>query len=174
MRLSTAVLAVCCAFALVPARTPAQDFAEVFGGYSFDHASVPVSSIIVCPVNLPSCPPPVSTFHPDLNGWELAGTIKPGTWFGITADFSGHYGSVGTSSAHLQTFLLGPKLALPGPVSPFAHVLVGGAHESVGSGTSMGPTIANSGTAVAVAVGAGIDIKVVSFIAIRRSRLITY
>jgi len=168
MRLLIPALAVCCLPTLVPARAPAQDFAEVFGGYSFVRASAPVSSTIFCPVGAGPCLAPVSTFHPNLNGWELAGTIKPGTWFGITADFSGHYGSVGTSSVHVQTFLFGPKLSFPGPVSPFAHVLVGGARETIGAGdTSAGVTLPTSGVAPAVAAGVGIDIKLAPFIALR-------
>ena len=170
MRLLTIVVALCCLLAVAVPRSAAQDFAEVFGGYSFVHASATVTSTTVCPVGLglPPCPATTSTFHPNLNGWELAGTIKPGTWFGITADFSGHYGSVGTSSVHVQTFLFGPKLSFPGPVSPFAHVLVGGARETIGAGdTSAGVTLPTSGVAPAVAAGVGIDIKLAPFIALR-------
>jgi len=168
MRLLTIVLALCCLLAVAAPRSAAQDFAEIFGGYSFVHASAPVTSTILCPVGFGSCIGPVSTFHPNLNGWELAGTVKPGTWFGITADFSGHYGSVGTSSVHVQTFLFGPKVSFPGPVSPFAHVLVGGAREAIGAGdTSVGITLPTSGVAPAVAAGVGIDIKLAPFIAFR-------
>jgi hypothetical protein len=98
----------------------------------------------------------------------LSGTYKPGHWLGYTADFSGHYGSIGSSSAHLQTYLFGPTVSLPGPISPFAHVLVGVAHERVGDGTIDGlVTVPTSGNSFAAALGGGIDIKVAPFLAIR-------
>ena len=166
MRLIALALLWCCALTLGARQADAQ-LVEVFGGYSYVHASVPVTSGILCPAGL-ACPPQTFDFHPNLNGWELAGTIKPGTWFGITGDFSGHYGSVGSASTHLQTYLFGPKLSFPGPVSPFVHVLVGGAHESVDSGTTGARVILpTSDNAFALAVGAGIDIKLVPFVSFR-------
>jgi hypothetical protein len=166
MRLLPIALALCCLLALAVPHAAAQDFAEVFGGYSFVHASDPVTTTIACPG--PSCAITTSNFHPNLNGWELAATIKPGTWFGITGDFSGHYGTVGNADTHLQTYLFGPKVALPGPISPFAHVLVGGAHETVDSGSTDSRIILpTSHSSVAVAAGVGIDIRVAPFIAFR-------
>jgi opacity protein-like surface antigen len=167
MRLFFAALAVCCLLALTPTRSNAQDFFEVFGGYSFVHDSASITSAGAC-AEFPCPATDTNTFHPNLNGWDLAATIKPGTWYGITADFGGTYGSVGGSSVHLQTYLFGPKVALPGPISPFAHVLVGAAHQTIGSGTtSQGITVPGSETAFAAALGAGIDIKLAPFIAVR-------
>jgi len=167
MRLTLAFFVVCCLQALALPRAAAQDHFELFGGYSFVHASAPATTTILCPA--PTCPITTSTLHPNLNGWELSGTFKPGSWFGVTADFSGHYGTIGTASTHLQTFLFGPSVSYPGAVSPFVHVLFGGAHESIGNG-SPSPlviTIPTSGNAFATAVGAGVDIKVFPAISIR-------
>jgi len=166
MRLTVIVLAVCCCLTLGVQHAAAQ-VAEVFGGYSYVRGSVPVTTSIACPGI--GCPAVGSfTDHPNLNGWEMAGTVKPGTWFGITADFSGHYGSTGSASTHLQTYLFGPKVSFPGPVSPFVHALVGGAHESLGNGTANGGSVVPySGNAFAVAVGAGIDVKVAPFLSFR-------
>jgi Outer membrane protein beta-barrel domain len=161
-----ALLAVCGLMTLGARQAEAQNFVEVFGGYSYVRGSVPVTSTIFCPEL--TCPVTTGTDHPSLNGWEAAGTINPGKWWGITADFSGHYGSVGSSSTHLQTYLFGPKLTYHGPVSPFVHVLLGVAHESVGTGTtSAGITVPMSGSAFALALGAGIDIKIVPLISFR-------
>jgi len=95
MRLTGAVLA-CCLLLLCPHRASAQDHVEVFGGYSFVRASVPITTGFG-----PCTGPPGCLEHflmtGNLNGWEVAGTLRPGTWFGITADFSGYY--IQTASA---------------------------------------------------------------------------
>lgn len=140
---------------------------QLFGGYSYVRASVPETNTIACPG--PTCPITNSTYHPNLNGWELSGTYKPGHLIGFTADFSGHYGSIGSSSTHLQTYLFGPTVSLPGPISPFVHVLVGVAHERVGEGSPGGGliTLPTTGNAFAAAIGGGIDVKVMPFVAWR-------
>lgn len=169
MRLTVVLLALCSLLTFALPRAAPQDRIELFGGYSFVHASAPVSwtlSGLPCPTS--GCPVTTSTYHPDLNGWELAGAFKPGSWIGITADFGGQYGSVGSSSAHLHTYLFGPTVSFPGPVSPFVHVLVGGAHESIGGGVvSSNIVIPTSGNAFATVLGVGIDIKLVSFVSLR-------
>lgn len=153
-------------------RTPAQDHFEVFGGYSFVQATVPIITDDLGTCEGPSyCQNHVLTSG-NLNGWEVAGTLRPKTWFGVTADFSGQYGtdkaSNGNSSAHLYTFLFGPKIAYPGRVSPFFHVLVGAAHAWTGNGYELsGTTIPSSQTAFATALGGGIDIKLNHLIALR-------
>ena len=104
------------------------DKVEVFGGYSFMH----------------------NDNRPDgnLNGWELSGQYKFTGWLGAVADFDGHYGG-GTSV--ISQLLFGPQVSFPARVSPFAHVLVGGAHEHMNG--------VGSDTSFAAAVGGGIDAK---------------
>lgn len=118
-------------FFLVSLSAQAQDKVELFGGYSYLH--------------LDSSP---ST---SLNGWELSGQYKFTEWLGGVADFSGDYGNIAGVGTSLHTFLFGPQVSFPARVSPFAHVLLGGAHSSIGG---------VGDTAFAVAVGAGIDAKV--------------
>jgi hypothetical protein len=153
----------------------AQDTFQVFGGYSYLRPSLTVSETSgACPVGtLPPCPPPTVAMigsHPNLNGWELSGTYNAYKWIGITADFSGHYGTAQGASVHLQTYMFGPQIRLPGPVSPFAHVLLGGAHENIGENDSLGISSA-SASAFAAAVGVGIDIKVAPFVSFRPIQL---
>jgi hypothetical protein len=107
------------------------DKVELFGGYSYMRTDSPSTN---------------------LNGWELAGQYKVTDWLGGVADFDGHYGSPGGFSTGLHTFLFGPQVSWPARVSPFAHVLFGGAHVSSGG---------FSDTAFAMAVGGGIDARVV-------------
>jgi hypothetical protein len=126
---------------------------ELFGGYSYVRAPVTVQNFL-CPV--PGCPP--TTQHLNLNGWEASGAVKLFGPLAIAADYSDTSGSVLGVNTHLKTYLLGPHLRFPGPISPFAHFLVGGARESIGGGTQ---------NAFATAVGGGLDLKVLPFISIR-------
>lgn len=118
-------------FFLVSFSAHAQDKVEVFGGYSYER------------------------FRPspdvNLNGWELSGQYKFTDWLGGVADFDGHYGSIAGVSSSVHTFLFGPQVSFPARISPFAHVLVGGAHFSGGGA---------SDTSFSTAIGGGIDAKV--------------
>ena len=103
----------------------AQDKVELLGGYSYMYLN-----------NSPSV---------HLNGWEIAGQYKFRNWLGGVADFDGHYGS-GTST---YTYLFGPQISLPSRVSPFARLLLGGAHISqAGFGSS----------SFSMALGGGVDV----------------
>ena len=158
MRTSLLLLALGCSLSCAIPQARAQDRFELFGGYSYVRASVPVVTAVGCPA--PICSTFTSTSHPNLNGWELAATYKPISWFGLTGDFSGHYGTLFGSSTNLHNYLFGPTVAFPGPVSPFVHLLVGGAHLSFSGGAVVG-------NAFASALGAGIDIKVAPFVSLR-------
>jgi hypothetical protein len=89
-------------------------------------------------------------------------------------DFSGHYGSpkefgytIPSVNITSYTFMGGPKLsARLGAVTPFAHFLIGAAR--AGTGTR-GVSIAD--TALAAAVGGGVDIRVNNSMAIRAAQV---
>jgi len=100
------------------------DKVEVSGGYTF--------------MSFDSSP----TTH--MNGWDISGQYKFNDWLGGVADLAGDYGS----GASVHTFLFGPQVSWPARVSPFAHVLIGGAHFSA-SGTG--------DSSFSAAIGAGID-----------------
>jgi hypothetical protein len=194
MRLTLPILALCSLITWGPLPAKADDHIEVFGGYSFVQATVPITTTFgSCNAPVPSCMLHFLT-KGNLNGWELAGTLRPGSWFGITADFGGYYGrdtaGPGGSTMHFQTYLVGPKIALPGKksfwicapftespknggrhcvkVSPFGHVLLGVAHAWTGNGyEATGITIPSSGTTFATALGGGIDMKLGHVIGLR-------
>src|SRR5258708_12103420 len=90
----------------------AQDKVEVFGGYTY------------------------MRFRPspdlNLNGWEASVQYKFRDWIGGVADFDGHYGSIGGLGTSVHSYLFGPQVSLPWRVSPFAHVLLDGAHFTPG------------------------------------------
>lgn len=138
---------------------------QIFGGYSYVRTTVNVETGIgvTCPIGV-QCVPGTTETHPNLNGWELAGTYNAFKFFGVTADFSGNYGTVQGSPLHVQTFLFGPQIHFPGRVSPFVHALFGGAHESLGA---VPGSVSSSENAFATALGGGIDIKVLPLISLR-------
>lgn len=114
--------------ALAASAQEASDKVELFGGYSYLRANGGNGA--------------------NLNGWELSGQYKVANWLGTVADIDGHYGDGGS----LHTFLFGPQVSWPARVSPFAHVLIGGAHiSSNGFGQ----------TSFAMAIGGGIDTRLV-------------
>lgn len=150
----------------------AQEQLKLFVGYSFLRPSVEYGQVSDCPLTCPA-PPATATNHPNFNGYEFSATYKVLPWIGATADFSGHYGTVtGHSSGHVQTFLVGPEVALPARVSPFAHALFGVAHQAVGAGVSTYrgdpvTVLASADNAFATVLGAGIDLHVAPFLSFR-------
>ncbi|HKF52503.1 MAG TPA: hypothetical protein VKB26_09340 [Candidatus Acidoferrales bacterium] len=163
MRKSLLIFAALCLTFLSAGTAHAQ--VEIFGGYSYLRPTVNVQSSIAvtCPIG-PPCVPGTSQTHPNLNGWEAAGTFNAFKLLGVTADFSGNYGTVQGSPLHVNTYLFGPQLHFPGPISPFIHALVGGAHETLGAS---GLTSASAENTFATALGGGIDIKTVPFVSLR-------
>lgn len=124
---------------MLPLVTHAQGF-SVYGGYSY--------------VRLDSSPNAAN-----LNGWDAAVTDNFVSAVGVTADVSGTYGSInGVSGSNFHSFLFGPQLRFPAPVSPFVRALVGGAH--VGGGGS-------SANSLAIGFGGGIDIHAAGPISFR-------
>jgi hypothetical protein len=66
------------------------------------------------------------------------------------ADLDGHYGSSNGIGTSTNTYLFGPQISLPSRVSPFAHLLLGGAHISeAGFGRS----------SFSMALGGGVDVS---------------
>lgn len=154
----------------------AQGKIEVFGGYSYLRPAFGQTETYVC--MLPICPalssaPTTITTHPNLNGWGFSGAYMLFPWLGAKADFSGQYGTaLDSTSANMHTFLFGPELRWPAHVSPFAHMLFGGAHAASGAGTiANNPTYntipGTSESAFAAAIGAGIDAKIKSALWVR-------
>ena len=107
------------------------DKIQVFGGYSY--------------LRLDSTP------TTNTNGFLFSGEYKINHWLGAAGEFGGEYGS----GLHLYTYLFGPQISANyGRFSPFAHVLLGGAHANLsGSGSS--------NNSFSMAVGAGLDAKLV-------------
>ncbi len=114
--------------------------AEVFGGYSYLRLDTGNDT------------------HANFNGWNASLNVKPSKWAGIVGDFGGQYGSPFGPTTNFYTYLFGPQLSLPAPVSPFVHALFGGSRVS---------TSGISSSAFATALGGGIDIKSAPFLSYR-------
>src|SRR5215475_11508123 len=149
---STAVLFTVLAFAgLSSAQLPSFN---VFGGYSYMSADFN------------------SGGRTNLNGWNASAEGKVLPFIGLVADFSGHYGSVGSSGSAVcpfpgiggcsftiganvseHNFLFGPRASVTiGKFRPFAHALIGAGHLNESAAG-----LSNSDTSFAYAIGGGID-----------------
>ena len=141
---------------------------ELFGGYTFVRAPVTFSQTPQGACVITGCPIITTTRNLNLNGWNVGGAFKVLGPLALKADFADTSGSFQGANTHLKTYLIGPQLRFPGPISPFAHFLIGGAHESTTTSTS-GPITTTSPTrnAFATALGGGLDLKVFPFISVR-------
>ena len=101
---------------------------------------------------------------PNASGWDTAVTGNINNWFGISADFSGTYGSQSGVSLHNYTYTFGPVVSLRQnrTFTPWAHFLAGGNHLSASfSGVS------GSDTGFAMMFGGGLDIAAGQHLAVR-------
>jgi hypothetical protein len=140
---------------------------ELFGGYTFVRAPVTFSQTPQGACVITGCATTITTRDLNLNGWNVGGAFKVLGPLALKADFADTSGSFQGANTHLKTYLIGPQLRFPGPISPFAHFLIGGAHESTDSAN--GPIITASPTrnAFATTLGGGLDLKVLPFISLR-------
>ncbi len=127
---------------------------EIFGGYSYLHGDDDNGGV-------------------DLHGWNVSFNQNIVKWAGIKADFSGHYGDVAFlpgQRADLQShlFLVGPQFSLRKyeRVTPYVHALFGVMRTDL---IYFDPTgkISLRDSAFAMALGGGLDIKVIDNLAIR-------
>jgi len=135
--------------------------AEIFGGYSYFRAN----------------PSEFDDLYEwsNLNGWNASFAGNLNKWFGVEGDFAGYYGSPSVLGYNIPllninylTFMGGPKLTYrSGAVAPFAHFLLGAARGSFGGGIGSFNLTLTDETALAAAVGGGIDINLGKHLAVR-------
>jgi opacity protein-like surface antigen len=142
--LATSILLVCSCIAV------GQDNpkAEIFGGYQYFRVDTGVSGVDKI----------------NLNGWDASVSGYFTKHLGVSGDFSGAYGSPFGASVKLHTFMFGPIVHFPNSskITPFAHVLFGGAHIN---GSAFG--LSASDTGFAWAAGGGLDVNLNSRWAVR-------
>jgi hypothetical protein len=97
----------------------------------------------------------------NLNGWTGTLIANVNSWFGLAADFDGHYGShregLDEVRQHEYGFTFGPHFAFKNRsrVTPFAFTLLGGAHENVKTNG-----VTETATSFAANFGGGLDARV--------------
>jgi hypothetical protein len=111
----------------------------IFGGYSY--------------VRLDTNPTKINT-----HGWNASFTQNMFKVIGVTADFGQTYATISGVKEHQTTFLFGPEVHFPTPVTPFVHALFGAARISA-SGSST--------TSFASALGGGLDLHAGHFFGLR-------
>ncbi|HEX8494172.1 MAG TPA: outer membrane beta-barrel protein [Pyrinomonadaceae bacterium] len=142
--LCSLVLLLAATLSIVAQETPK---AEVFGGYSWAGGN----------------------FH----GWNTSVTGNVNKWFGVTADFSGHYGSEQFGALEEKqrglSFLAGPRFTLRRGkrFTPFAYALFGGVNYRVSLEAAGQHVASASDTGFNMALGGGLDIKVNDRVAVR-------
>ena len=120
-----------------------------------------------------------------MNGWNVSVVRNLNEWFGLVADFSGHYGGrlsrsqtldgefTSRTSKSMHLFLVGPRVSLfkTGRFTPFAHGLFGAVHAHTSTEDRLAPfppfKDSNSEVAFAAAFGVGLDIRLNKVLALR-------
>jgi opacity protein-like surface antigen len=149
----SAICAVCLLLLAAPP-APAQEGvpkAEVFGGYSWAGG--------------------------DFHGWDASVTGNVNRWFGVTADFSGHYSDgepgVVRERQRAHSFLFGPRLSLRRKrANAFAYALFGGVHfrdEVSAPAFNFSESASDSG--FNMVLGGGLDVRLTRRVALRTFQL---
>jgi len=174
------------ALLLISSFSAAQDSTpkvEVFGGYSFVHADTGKLTGITLDVTLRE-PSNAFAVGQGFQGWNAEGQYNFDRWVGVVADFAGRSGKpiTGTSAVKISglpdltaySYLFGPVVSYrtKSRITPFVHALVGYDRDSLGAAHLSGlPTPVSitktTYTDFAIALGGGLDYKVISHFALR-------
>jgi len=183
MRFTVSALLIMALFVSAAAIAEDSPKVQVFGGYSLLHADTAGVSNASVDTLLGTSG---STANSNFSGWnaELQYNVKP--WLGAVADFGGNYGKAispasgsGLSGAphfNSYSFLFGPVLQEPrGKLRPFVHALFGVnrlSSDATAATTFFGtaPTTSTD-SAFAMALGGGVDYKVMKGISVRLGQL---
>lgn len=149
---------------------------ELFGGYTFIHENLGSGGLPTIPgVTLPAR----TTVTSNINGGSGSLAYNVNNWFGMVADFGGsgistfHASGVGDLdvSSTLLTYLFGPRISYRKnkTFTPFAQVLVGGAH--ITDVSTHGVTIAKAENGFAMTAGGGLDWNVNKRFAVRLAQV---
>jgi opacity protein-like surface antigen len=111
----------------------------------------------------------------DFHGWNGSVTGNVNNWFGVVADFSGHYGHEQDGPIRINqnshSFLFGPKISYRGKkFVPFGYAVFGVTRFEE-SAVVFGQRFSASDTGFSSAVGGGLDMKVTDHVTIRTFQL---
>ena len=116
---------------------------DIFGGYQFTHIALGHNSNGL-----------------NLNGWNASVSRYLNKYLGVRADFSGGYGTPFGVNTNVHSYLFGPivRFQKHSKMTPFGHLLIGGAHLNTFSG---------SDNSFSWAMGGGLDVYVNSRFSVR-------
>src|ERR1700678_3491396 len=161
---------------------------QVYGGYALVHSPTGGLSDTMLDENLHQRSDAFGLAS-NFNGWNAEGQYNVSPWIGIAADFGGRTGSQitgksgisGMPSQNAYSFLGGPVLSYRtnSKFTPFAHVLAGWDRTSLSASTITGPSApvpvtATNYTGFAVALGGGVDYKIIPHFALRLGQVDYY
>ncbi|MFB3916401.1 MAG: outer membrane beta-barrel protein [Terriglobales bacterium] len=142
------VLAVTLLSSAAPAQEPAPRI-EINGNYSYLNPG----GEVIGPPELRQQTFTVRDVPDMTTGWGAGLTYNFNKWFGLTADFGGHYHDIG----NIHTFMGGPTVKFRTPhFTPFVQALVGAARFSPDSSFFFGVPV-DTQTGFAAALGGGLD-----------------
>jgi opacity protein-like surface antigen len=158
---------------------------QVFGGYSFMHASTGGLTGSTLDLELHQNPGTLGVGS-NFNGWNAEAQFNFDRWFGIVADFGGQYGTPITASGTVSglpsmsrySFMAGPVISYraKAKITPFVHALFGYDRASLSASTITGTSspvtsFASTYTDFAIALGGGLDYKLSRHFALRVGQL---
>jgi opacity protein-like surface antigen len=165
---------------------------QVFGGYSILRADQGklTGALLDADLDQFSAPFALKTYF--LDGWNAEAQYNTGGWLGIAADLGGRYGTpivaardatlAGLPKETAYSFLAGPVLSYrtKSRLTPFVHGLFGwdrtslGASMITGSLTSPVSSAATTANDFAMALGGGVDCRIVRHVSVRLGQLDWY
>jgi opacity protein-like surface antigen len=145
MRPGRLALSVLCL--TVPAAAGAHD---LFGGYSFEHASS------------------ANDVSLSRHGWNASVALRVAGPLAVVADASGHYGTSGGVARDQLTLMGGPRVSFlrEGKASPFVHALFGLARERAGIQV-LDVSISEDDKRFGMLLGGGLDVRMSARWAVR-------
>lgn len=175
-----------CALLAVSERGWSQDAPprmEIYGGYSLLNPKIPADTL-GGGAEGEAAADVLDSVLGNLAGWRAGATFNVTRWLGISADFTGHYKSLGVSyegvgldaSADLHTFQFGPRFTHRGAkVSPYFHVLLGVGRVS-GTAELDGETLVSGDEDTAEyhfsgSVGGGVEVPITRNVVLRAVEL---
>lgn len=180
-----AVAALACLLGSIAHAQDSTPKVQVFGGFSFLHEDTGKLIGLTLDTALRA---PSDTFgiRSDFTGWTAEGQYNANRWVGIAADFGGHRGAPITASnasgvAGLPDeseyyILAGPVVSYRNKTRliPYVHALFGWERTSLSASTISGsglaspvPVAATSYDDFTMALGGGLDFKIIHHVALR-------
>ena len=152
IRARWSALSICILALTFPAAAQDTPEYEIFGGYSYIKINEGAGG----------------TSYDLQKGWAASLSPNLNRWFGLTADFSGHYETVGGAATKIHLFTFGPRFSIRRSerFTPFLHVLAGGTRIST---SFLGMNASDTG--FAGIGGGGFDVHVGDRFSVRMGQL---